>query len=260
MGRLQDKVCIVTGAGSRSDGIGTGRATAVVFAREGGRVLVVDRDEDAALVTKKLIDAEGGEAEVCVADLTIAADTEAMVARAVGLWGRLDVLDNNIGVQFFGSIANTSEEEWDSAVSLNLKAMMLASKYAIPAMIASGGGSIVNISSISGIRPRGGNALYSTFKGAVIPLTLAMAVDHGPDGIRVNCVIPGPISTPMAEAEGALSEERLAARRSSSPLLAIGTGWDVAYAAAFLASDEARYITGVSLPVNGGVSIRTPSR
>jgi NAD(P)-dependent dehydrogenase (short-subunit alcohol dehydrogenase family) len=259
-GRLRAKVAMVVGAGSRSAGIGTGRATAIVFAREGAKVLVVDRDAQAAELTCKMIAAEGGEAVPIIADMTDGPAVSAAVDQALDRWGRIDVLDNNIGVQQFGTVADISEDQWDSALRVNLTAMFLACKYTIPAMKLAGGGSIVNIASVAGIRPRGGNAPYAVAKGAVIPLTKAMAVDHGRDGIRVNCVVPGPLATPMAEAEGALSDERRADRRSSSPLNIEGTGWDVAFAALYLATDESRYVTGAVLRVDGGVTLRTPSR
>ena len=258
--RLQGKVCMVVGAGSRSAGIGTGRATAIVFAREGAKVLVVDRDREAAELTCTMIRAEGGEAAPIIADMTDGQAVAAAVGQSADRWGRIDVLDNNIGFQQFGTVVSTSEEQWASALNVNLTAMFLACKYTIPVMKQTGGGSVINIASIAGIRPRGGNAPYAVAKGAVIPLTKAMAVDHGPDGVRVNCVVPGPLDTPMAETEGALSDERRANRRSSSPLNIEGNGWDVAYAALFFASDQSRYVTGSVLHVDGGVSLRTPSR
>ncbi len=251
---------MVVGAGSRSAGIGTGRATAIVFAREGAVVLVVDRDREAAELTASMIRAEGGEAAAVVADMTDGQAAAAAVGQSADRWGRIDVLDNNIGLQQFGTVVSTSEEQWASALNVNLNAMFLACKYTIPVMMQNGGGSVINIASIAGIRPRGGNAPYAVAKGAVIPLTQAMAVDHGPDGVRVNCIVPGPLDTPMAESEGALSDERRANRRSSSPLNIEGNGWDVAYAALYFASDQSRYVTGAVLHVDGGVSLRTPSR
>ena len=259
MGRLDGKVCIVVGAGARDGGVGTGCATAVVFAREGGRVLVVDRDSSAASCTREMIAAEGGEAEVFVGDITQEASAAGMVDAALRHWGTVDVLDNNIGVQQFGTVVDATESAWDAALSSNLKPVIFASKYAIPVMVDNGGGSVVNISSISAYRPRGDNAPYSTAKGAIIALTAAMAVDHGAAGVRVNCVVPGPIFTPMALDDG-LSDERREQRRLASTIKREGTGWDVAYAALFFACDESRYITGAVLPVEGGVMLRTPDR
>jgi NAD(P)-dependent dehydrogenase (short-subunit alcohol dehydrogenase family) len=256
--RLAGKVAIVTGAGSRAAGIGNGRAAAILFAREGARVLVVDRSRAAAEATLKMILGEGGEAAVFDADVTRSDDCAAMVDDAVRRWGRLDILDNNVGIGGRGTVVEVSEEDWERVMRVNVTGMMLASKHAIPVLARGGGGAIVNISSISALRPRGLTP-YSASKGAVIALTRAMAIDHAQQGIRVNCVAPGPVYTPMVYADG-MSEELRERRRCASPLGIEGTGWDVGYAALFLVSDEARYITGVVLPVDGGVTIASPSR
>jgi NAD(P)-dependent dehydrogenase (short-subunit alcohol dehydrogenase family) len=256
--RLAGKVAIVTGAGSRAEGIGNGRAAAILFAREGARVLVVDRSRAAAEATLKMILGEGGEAAVFDADVTRSDDCAAMVDDAVRRWGRLDILDNNVGIGGRGTVVEVSEEDWERVMRVNVTGMMLASKHAIPVLARGGGGAIVNISSISALRPRGLTP-YSASKGAVIALTRAMAIDHAHQGIRVNCVAPGPVYTPMVYADG-MSEELRERRRCASPLGIEGTGWDVGYAALFLVSDEARYITGVVLPVDGGVTIASPSR
>jgi NAD(P)-dependent dehydrogenase (short-subunit alcohol dehydrogenase family) len=256
--RLENKVAIVTGAGSRAAGIGNGRAAAILFAREGAKVLLVDNSPAAAEETLKMIKQEDGEAEIFVADVSKADDCRAMVERAVSRWGRLDILDNNVGIGCPGSVVIVEEKDWDRTMMVNVKSMMLTGKFAVPAMAAGGGGSIINISSISALRPRGLTA-YSASKGAVIALTRAMAIDHAKEGIRVNCIVPGPVYTPMVYARG-MSEELRERRRLASPLKIEGTGWDIGYAAVFLASDEARYITGVILPVDGGVSIASPPR
>lgn len=256
--RLGNKAAIVTGAGSRAAGIGNGRATAILFAREGAKVLLVDNSSAAAGETLKMIKEEGGEAEIFVADVSKADDCRAMVERAVSRWGRLDILDNNVGIGCPGSVVIVEEKDWDRTMMVNVKSMMLTGKFAVPAMAAGGGGSIINISSISALRPRGLTA-YSASKGAVIALTRAMAIDHANVGVRVNCIVPGPVYTPMVYANG-MSQELRERRRLASPLKIEGTGWDIGYAAVFLASDEARYITGVILPVDGGVSIASPSR
>lgn len=257
--RLAGKVAIVTGAGSRlDDGIGNGRAAAILMAREGARVLLVDSNADAAAATGRIITGEGGTAESFVADVTRSEDCRAMVARAVERWGRLDILDNNVGISGPGTVVDVAEEAWDRVMAVNVKGMMLASKHAIPAMAAGGGGAIVNIASISAVRPARLTP-YATSKGAVISLTKAMAVDHAPQGIRVNCVMPGPVYTPMVYAAG-MSDEMRAKRQDASLLKVEGTGWDVGHAVLFLASDEARYITGVVLPVDGGVLVRGPER
>ena len=256
--RLQDKVAIVTGAGSRAEGIGNGRAAAILFAREGARVLIVDQHREAADVTHAMIKTEGGEAAVFTADVSRNDDCRAMVEEAVRRWGRLDILDNNVGIGSRGSVVETDEAHWTEVMRVNVMSMVLASRHAIPAMARSRGGAIVNISSISALRPRGLTA-YSTSKGAVIALTRAMAMDHAAQGIRVNCIAPGPVYTPMVYAAG-MSEELRERRRRASPLGIEGTGWDIGYAALFLVSDEARYITGVLLPVDGGVTIASPAR
>jgi NAD(P)-dependent dehydrogenase (short-subunit alcohol dehydrogenase family) len=256
--RLADKVAIVTGAGSRAEGIGNGRATAVLFAREGARVLCVDQSKDAAEATRAMIAGEGGEAAVLEADVTRSADCQAMVDEALRRWGRLDILDNNVGIGGRATVVEVEEADWDHMMRVNVTSMMLASKHAIPAMARGGGGAIVNISSISALRPRGLTP-YTVSKGAVIALTRAMAVDHAAQGIRVNCIAPGPVYTPMVYA-GGMSAELRDQRRRASPLGIEGTGWDIANAALFLASDEARYITGVVLPVDGGVTLTSASR
>ena len=257
-GRMQGKVAIVTGAGSRAEGIGNGRAAAVLFAREGAKVLLVDTSKEMAEGTLAMIEQEKGEAAVHVADVTRPADCQAMVDAAVSRWGRLDVLDNNVGIGGRGTVLETDLELWERVMQVNVTGMFLASKHAIPAMITGGGGAIVNISSISALRPRGLTS-YSASKGAVIALTRAMAIDHAAQGIRVNCIAPGPVYTPMVYAEG-MSAELRDRRRRASPLGIEGSGWDVGNAALFLCSDEARYITGVVLPVDGGVTITSASR
>ena len=256
--RLAGKVAIVTGAGSRADGIGNGRAASILFAREGAKVLLVDQNAQLAEATLKMIAEEGGEAAVCVADVTDADQCRKMVEAAVSRWGRLDILDNNVGIGGRGTVVEMKEEEWETIMRVNVTGMMLASKHAIPAMVKSGGGAIVNISSISALRPRGLTA-YSASKGAVIALSRAMAIDHAAEGVRVNCIAPGPVYTPMVFSEGMTPEKR-DQRRRASPLQVEGTGWDIGYAALFLCSDEARYITGVVLPVDGGVTVASPSR
>jgi NAD(P)-dependent dehydrogenase (short-subunit alcohol dehydrogenase family) len=256
--RLDGKVAIVTGAGSRAEGIGNGRAAAVLFAREGAKVLLVDREPEVAEATLTMIEEDGGEAAVFQADVTAPEDCHAMVADAVDRWGQLDILHNNVGIGGRGSVVEMELEDWERIMHVNVTGMMLASKYTIPAMKESGGGAIVNISSIAALRPRGLTA-YSTSKGAVISLTQAMAVDHAPDGIRVNCIAPGPVYTPMVYSAG-MSDELRERRRDASLLQIEGTGWDIGFAALFLVSEEARYITGLIMPVDGGTTLRGPAR
>jgi len=256
---LAGKVAIVTGAGAEGDGIGNGRAAAILLARAGTRVLVVDRRRDLAERTVAMIAAEGGTALAHAADVTEESECRAMVAEALRHFGRLDLLDNNVGIGGHGSVVEMEPAAWQQVMHVNVDSMFLAAKHVIPAMIATAkGGAIVNIASISALRPRGLTA-YSTSKGAVIALTRAMAVDHGPDNVRVNCVAPGPVYTPMVYARGmsAASREQ---RRRASVLGREGTGWDVGYAVRFLLSDHARYITGQTLVVDGGATLVAPSR
>ena len=255
---LEGKVAIVTGGGSRGAGIGNGRAAAILLARAGARVLVADADIAAAEATVALAEKEGGEAAAYKVDVTQEEQCEAMVGAAVDRWGRLDVLDNNVGIGSRGSVVEETRESWERVLTINLTTMMLVSRHAIPAMIANGGGAIVNIASIAAMRPRGLTA-YSTSKGAIISLTRALAVDHGPSGIRANCVAPGPAYTPMVEAWG-MSEEARETRRKASVLGVEGTGWDVGNAVVFLASSRARWITGQTLVVDGGVTLVAPDR
>jgi NAD(P)-dependent dehydrogenase (short-subunit alcohol dehydrogenase family) len=255
---LDGKVAIVTGGGALDDGIGNGRAAALL-ARAGARVLVVDLERERAERTVAMITAEGGTAAAFVADVTDEAQARAMVAAAVERFGRLDCLDNNVGIGGRGSVVDVAPENWRRVMQVNVDSMFLASRHAIPAMKeTAGGGAIVNVSSISALRPRG-LAAYSTSKGAVIALTRAMAVDHGPDGIRVNCVAPGPVYTPMVYARQMTAAAR-EARRKASVLGIEGTGWDIGRAVRFLLSSEARYITGQTLVVDGGATLVGPAR
>ena len=260
-GRVEGKVAIVTGAGSTpGEGIGTGKASAVVLAREGAGVLLVDLHPERAEETKAMIDAEGGKAEVFAADCTKAEPCEAMVQAAVDAFGTVDILVNNIGLAAVGTVVDITEEAWDRSFDINLRTAFLASKYAVPVMAAKGAGSIVNMSSISALRGDG-TAAYSAAKGALTALTIDMAYSHGRQGIRVNAVAPGHITTPMVNSvqQAGSRAEFMAKMRSEAGLLGnAGDGWDVGYAVGFLASDEARWITGAVLPVESGVLSVTP--
>ena len=256
---LEDKVALVTGGGAVGEGIGNGRAAAILLARAGARVAVADRDVALAEKTVEMIAGEGGEAFALAVDVTREADCAAMVQAVLERYGRLDALDNNVGVGSQGSVVEMADDYWQKVMRINVDSMFLVAKYAIPAMIESGdGGAIVNISSISTLRPRG-LTVYSVSKGAVIALTKAMAVDHGPDGVRVNCVAPGPVYTPMVYGRG-MSDAARDQRRKASVLGREGEGWDVGMAVRFLLSDQARYITGQTLVVDGGATLVGPSR
>lgn len=238
----------------------TGRATAIVLARRGLRVVVADVRGDRAEETASMIAEEGGAAAVFVGDMRSAADCEAMVALAVDTYGTLDVLVNNIAVAQRGDVVSTTEEQWDRVLTTSLKTVFLASKAAVPVMAAKGSGAIVNIGSI--VAERGtGNVAYAAAKGGMHAMTVDMAYAHGRQGIRVNTVAPGHITTPLMFSNLGETPETDHRRRlaSASNLLGTeGTGWDVAEAAAFLASDEARWITGATLAVDGGVMAVTP--
>ena len=255
---LAGKVAIVTGGGAAGTGIGNGRAAAILLARAGTRVIVVDKALDLADNTVAMIKDDGGEAIALEADLTRDEDCAAMVKTALDRFGRLDFLDNNVGIGSRGSVVDETPENWRRVMQVNVETMFLASKHAIPAMIRGGGGAIVNVSSISALRPRG-LTVYSASKGAVIALTRAMAVDHGRDGVRVNCVAPGPMYTPMVYQRG-MSPEARDRRRRASTLQIEGTGWDIGQAVRFLLSDHARYITGHTLVVDGGATLSGPER
>ena len=255
--RLEGKVAIVTGAGSSGPGVGNGKATAALFAREGAKVLLVDAFIERAEETQAMIREEGGEASTFQANVINADDCRSMVEAAVQRYGRLDILDNNVGISRRGTVLEVSEEDWDYVMAVNVKSIVLASRYAIPSMIeTAGGGSIINISSIAGLRAHSSTP-YTTSKAAVIGLTMSMAADHGHDNIRVNCIAPGLVYTPMVapRMDDTLREHR----KNATPLGTEGTAWDIAAAALYLASDDARWVTGVVLPVDAGLTLVTPA-
>ena len=253
--RLEGKVAIVTGAGSSGPGVGNGRATATLFAREGAKVLLTDLDEDRAKETQELIESEGGVASTIQSDATNAEDCERMAAVCVERYGRLDILDNNVGISHRGTVVEIAEDAWDRVMAINVKSIVLASKFAIPEMMKTGGGSIINISSIAGLRAHSSTP-YTASKAAVIGLTISMAADHGPDGIRTNCIAPGLVYTPMVAPR--MDDDLRQVRSSAAPLRTEGTAWDIGNAALFLASDEARWINGVILPVDAGLVATSP--
>ncbi len=256
--RLEAKVAIVTGAGSSAPGIGTGKAIAMLFAREGCRVLLADAVSDHAEATLATIRADGGEAFVAQVDVTQSDDCRRMVDAAVDRYGRLDILVNNVGIFAPGNVVGVDEADWDRVIDTNLKSMMLTSKHAIPRMIEGGGGAIINLASIMGLRAgyETEPVAYSASKGGVIALTTAMASEHGRENVRVNAIAPGYLYTPMVA--GSMTDELRDLRRRSAPLGTEGTAWDVAWAAVYLASDEARWVTGVILPVDAGLLATSP--
>ncbi len=257
---LAGKVAIVSGGGAKDDGIGNGRAAAILLARAGTKVVVSDIDKKLAERTAEMIVAEGGSAIAEACDATRESDCKRLIDAAVDHWGRLDFLDNNVGIGSRGSVVDEKPEEYRRVMQVNVETMFLLSKHAIPAMIKTAkGGAIVNISSISALRPRG-LTTYTVSKAAVIGLTQAMAVDHGKDRIRVNCICPGPMYTPMVNRGNGMSEANRAQRAKASVLKIEGTGWDIGHGVRFLLSNHARYITGQVLVIDGGVTLQGPER
>jgi NAD(P)-dependent dehydrogenase (short-subunit alcohol dehydrogenase family) len=261
--RLEDKVAIVTGAGSAGPGWGNGKATAVLYAREGARVFAVDLNPEAAEETCGIIGEEGGDCTVHSADVSSAGEVEALVAQCIETYGRIDILHNNVGILEVGGPVEASEESWDRVHDVNLKSMFLTCKYVLPHMLEQGGGAIVNIASIAGLRYLGVPYIsYSTTKGAIMNLTQAVALQYADKNIRANAVVPGLMNTPMiveplkgAYGDGDL-DEMIATRDAQCPMKKMGDAWDVAYAALFLASDEAKYVTGTQLVVDGVITCK----
>lgn len=260
--RLDGRVAIVTGAGARAEEIGNGRAIALLLAGRGARVLLLDTDLAAAEHTRVMIEREGGVAIAAACDVSRPGDCKAAVEAAAEAWGRVDILINNVGISGpSGNAVEVEIEAWDAAMRVNVTSMMLMTKYAVPEMRKVGAGSIVNMASVGGLRGGMPDLLYPTSKGAVVNMTRAMAAHHGPEGIRVNCVAPGLVYTPMVADR--LTPEAREMRRMSSLLQTEGSAWDVGQAVTFLVSDEARWVTGVIFPVDAGVSagqLRSPTR
>ncbi|MQG88254.1 MAG: SDR family oxidoreductase [SAR202 cluster bacterium] len=255
--RLASKVAIVTGAGTRSDNVsGVGVATAKLFASHGASVLVIDIDETAAKKTVRNIANEGGKASYFVADVAEEKSCKSLVKTAVDRYGSLDILMNSVGISGPGATPDITQESWNRVLDVDLKSMVFISKYAIPQMVRSGGGSIINIASVDGMRAAmTKNIPYAAAKGGMISVTRAMAVHHGRENIRVNCIAPGMIYTSMVEA---IDEKKRKIRRDLAPLGTEGQAEDIAMAATFLASDESRWITGVLLPVDAGLMAAGP--
>lgn len=259
--RVEGKVALVTGAGSVGPGWGNGKAAAVLYAREGAKVFLADYNLDAAGETDAVIKQEGGDSTAYKADVSQAASVRQMVVACLEKYGRIDILHNNVGIIEVGGPVEISEDNWDRLMSVNVKGMFLTCKYCLPHMEAQGSGAIVNISSIAGIRYTGyPSASYNASKGAINQLTQNIALQYARKGIRANCVLPGLMNTPFIRQglESAYSEEgvgeMIRQRDKLCPMEKMGDAWDVAYAALFLASDEAKYITGVNLVVDGGLT------
>lgn len=249
--RLAGKVALVTGAGSQGDGVGTGKAISYVFACEGARVCLVDREPERAAQTLAMIRGAGGEAFVHAADVTIEAGCDGAVAAAVERYGQLDVLVNNVGMGAGGGpLEALPPALFDQVLAVNLRSAFLMSRSALP-HLAKQHGNVVNIASTAGLRAHGA-AAYGPAKAALVQFTGELAVTYGREGVRSNCIAPGHIFTPLVEQFlDAAARER---RRRIAPLAVEGDAWDVALAALFLASDEARFVTGTCLPVDGGVT------
>lgn len=261
--RLSNKTAVVIGAGqSPGEGMGNGRATAMLFAREGASVLCVDRDIERARETAELIEAEGGTVEAAEADVTVESDLKTVIDGVVELWGALDIVHNNVGISIAGGDAGPleiTEDAFDRVMAVNLRGTVMAVKHALPIMRAQQSGSIINISSIAALENYPYVA-YKASKSAMVAFTQQVAIQNAEFGIRSNVILPGLMDTPMAvdtraRAWNQTRAEVAAARDARVPLRKkMGTAWDVAYAALFLASDEAGFITGVALPVDGGAA------
>ena len=262
-GRLQDKVALVTGAGCIGPGWGNGRATAVLFAREGAKVFAVDKNGESMKETVERVRAFGGEIKTHECDVTDNASVAAMVEACVTAFGRIDVLVNNVGGSAPGGPVEMTEAAFDGQLDYNLKSVFLTCKHVLPIMERQGGGAIVNLASTSGVRWTGAAQVgYASSKAGVIQFSKVIAVQYASKGIRVNTVVPGQLHTPMVEVRlagqraGGDVEALLKSRVARIPLGFMGDGRDTANAALFLASDEARFITGTEIVVDGGMTAR----
>lgn len=259
--RFDGRVAVVFGAGSVGPGWGNGKAAAVQYARDGATIAAIDLNLDAANETVGIIRGEGGTAESWACDVTDRARIHEVVAEIVAKWGRIDVLHNNVGLPAMGTTETLREEEWDLAMDVNLKSVFLTCQAVIPHMVRQGKGAIVNISSIAAVRYTGyPYPAYYASKAGLNHLTASIALEYAKKGIRANAIMPGMMHTPHIEkvivGQYASEAEMIEKRNALCPTGRMGTGWDIAKAAAFLASDEAEYITGQVLAVDGGISIR----
>ena len=260
-GRLKDKIAIVFGAGSVGPGWGNGKATAALFARNGAYVACVDINQDAAEETAGIIAGEGGQASAHSCDVTDSSAVATLVGAIVASHGRIDVLHNNVGYAIMGGPIELDEAAWQRTFDLNVKSCFITCKHVLPHMLARKSGAIVNVSSVAAIRYTGyPYTAYYAAKAAVNNFTMGVALQYARDGIRVNAIMPGLMNTPLIfqqiSDQYASADEMVAARDAACPMGRMGTAWDVANAALFLASDDAAYITGISLPVDGGLTCR----
>ncbi len=262
-GRLAGKVALITGAGSVGPGWGNGRAIAVRFAQEGASIFGVDRDMERMAETARLVTEAGGTFVAASCDVTSSAEIAAVVTRCITELGRIDILVNNVGGSAKGGPVEMSEEVWDAQIDHNLKSVFLTCKHVLPHMVTQGSGAIVNIASTSGMRWTGAAQIaYAATKAGVIQFSRVLAVQYAKQGLRVNTVVPGQLHTPMVEVRlagqraGGDVEALLKQRQSRIPLPFMGDGRDTANAALYLASDEARFVTGTEIVVDGGMSVR----
>ncbi len=258
--RLQDKVAIVTGAGSSGPGWGNGKATAAAFAREGAKIFAVDLNADAAAETKQIIEGEGGVCETFTADVSSDGAVQDLVAACIDVFGRIDVLHNNVGIVEPGGPEEIGENAWDNLIDINVKSMYLTCRHVLPHMVERGAGAIVNVSSIASFYSLGYACVsYSASKGAINAMTRNIATQYASKGIRCNAILPGLMDTPLIR--GAVADAyddidaMLKKRDAQCPMGFMGNAWDTANTAVFLASEEARYITGIELVVDGGLTL-----
>lgn len=263
-GRVDGKIALVIGAGSVGDGYGNGKAAAVLYAHEGAKIFAVDIDGDAVAETKKIIEDEGGACIAHTGDAMQSEQVEAMAAACLAEYGRIDILHNNCGGSIPGGPVELSEEDWDFQIDFNLKTAFIACKHVLPIMEKQGKGAIVNISSIASMTNIGRDlCAYQASKAGLVQFSHAIAFQYAAKGVRVNCVVPGLMHTPLVEARVAGQAYKgdvaraIADRDAMCPTGKMGDAWDVAYAALYLASDEAKYVTGAEILVDGGVTLKS---
>ncbi len=259
--RVKDKVAIVTGAGSIGPGIGNGKASAIVYAREGAKVMLVDYNLEAADETKRVIQKEGGNCFTFKADVSEFSDCRNIIEKCIQTYDRIDILHNNVGVDIPGGVVEISEEDWDKTMNVNLKSMFLTCKHVLPYMERQGSGTIINIASTLAITSYSNciSTAYCVSKAGIIALTREIAIQYAQKGIRANAILPGLMDTPLVtatliDAYGGNIEEMKKTRDAMCPMGKQGDAWDTAYLALFLASNEAKYMTGEAVLVDGGLT------